>query len=142
MARLLGHLEIVTVLSGVVVVGFGVFLIGLAALIFAKPSQAEAFLRGFASSALTHYTEQGLRLVVGAAILNFAVLMRYPELFRLFGWLIIVSTIGLLLIPWRWHHKFAKLVMPPVFERMRLFAFGSFALGAFVLFSVSSALIP
>lgn len=128
--------EIVSVLSGVVVVGFGLFLIGLAALINTTPSHAERFLRGFASSALTHYTEQGMRLVVGAAIVTFASSMRYPELFKLFGWLIIVSTAALLLIPWQWHNKFASLVMPPVFRGMRLFALGAFTLGAFILYSV------
>lgn len=123
-------------LAGVVVVGFGLFLIGLAVLILRAPSRAERFLKGFASSALTHYIEQGIRLVVGAAMVTFASSMRYPELFALFGSLIIVSTAVLLLIPWRWHNKFASAVMPPVFRRMRLFALGAFALGAFVLYSV------
>jgi hypothetical protein len=131
--------EIVNVLSGVVVVGFGLFLIGLAALIIAIPSRAEGFLRGFASSAVTHYAEQGLRLVVGAAIVGFAGSMRYPKLFNVFGWLIIVSTAGLLLIPWRWHNKFGTLVMPSVFRRMRLFALGACALGAFILYCVVRA---
>jgi len=129
--------EIVNVLSGVLVFGFGLFLIGLAALITTMPSHAEGFLMGFASSARTHYTEQGLRLVVGAAVVTFASSMRYPGLFKLFGWLIIVSTAALLLIPWQWHNKFGTLVMPPVFRRMRLFALGAFALGAFILYSAS-----
>jgi hypothetical protein len=132
-------LEILIALSGVVVAGFGLFLIGLAASIFIAPSNAEGFLKGFASSALTHYTEQGIRMVVGAAIITFASSMRYPELFRLFGWLLIVSTAGLLLIPWQWHNKFASLVMPPVFRRMRLFALAAFVLGAFILYSVFRA---
>jgi len=129
-------LEIVRALSGVVVVGFGLFLIGLAAWIVTAPSRAEGFLKAFASSALTHYTEQGTRLIVGVAMITFAGSMRYPELFRLFGWLVIVSTAGLLLIPWQWHNKFAGLVMPPVFRRIGLFALGAFALGAFILYSV------
>jgi len=129
-------LEVLNVLCGVVVVGFGLFLIGLAALIHATPSRAEEFLRAFASSAQAHYTEQGIRLIVGAAIVTFASSMQFPELFKLFGWIIIVSTAGLLLIPWRWHNKFANLVMPPVFRRMRLFALCAFALGGFILYSV------
>lgn len=133
--------EIVNVLSGVVVVGFGLFLIGLAALIIAMPARAERFLRGFASSAVTHYTEQGLRLVVGAAIVSFAGSMHYPALFNVSGWLIIVSTVGLLLMPWQWHNRFGTLVMPPVFRRMRLFAVGSCALGTFILYCVSRAWI-
>jgi hypothetical protein len=131
--------EVVRLLSGVVVVGFGLFLIGMAALIAATPSLAERFLRSFASSALAHYTEQGLRLLVGAAIVTFASSMWYPELFKLFGGLLVVTAAGLLLIPWQWHNKFGAWVMPPVIRHVRLFALGAFALGAFVLYGVSRA---
>ena len=133
--------EIVSLLSGVVVVGFCLFLIGLAAVIATTPSLAERFLRSFASSALAHYTEQALRLLVGAAIVNFASSMWYPELFKLFGWLLVVTAAGLLLIPWQWHQQFGSWVMPPVIRRMRLFALGAAALGAFILYGVSRAVI-
>src|SRR4029077_10885332 len=83
--------EIVHLLSGLVVAGFCVFLIGLAVVIVAKPLFAERFLRSFASSARTHYTEQGLRLLAGVAIVQFADSMWYPRLFELFGWVIAVT---------------------------------------------------
>lgn len=133
--------EIVNLLSGVVVFGFCLFLIGLAALVAATPLVAERFLRSFASSARAHYTEQGVRLLVGAAVVSFASSMRYPDLFRTFGWLIVISTAGLLLIPWEWHNKFGTWVMPPVIRHMRLFALGAFALGAFILYSASRAVL-
>lgn len=133
--------EIVSLLSGIVVVGFCLFLIGLAVVIATTPSLAERFLRSFASSARAHYTEQGLRVLVGAALVNFASSMWYPELFRLFGWLIVVTSVGLLLIPWRWHHKLGTWVMPLVIRHMRLFALGASALGAFILYGVSRAVI-
>lgn len=133
--------EVVFVLSGAVVTAFGLFLVGLAVVIVVAPSRAERFFRGFASSALTHYTEQAVRLIVGAAIVSFAGSMRHPEVFTLFGWLMLVSTAGLLLIPWQWHHKFSATVMPPVYRHIRLFAVGAFVLGAFVLYGVSGATI-
>lgn len=130
--------EIVNWLSGIVVVGFCLFLIGLAVVIATRPPLAERFLKSFATSARAHYTEQALRLLVGVAVVNFAGSMRYPELFRLFGWVIVVTTVGLLLIPWQWHHRFSTRVMPPVFRHMRLFALGAFALAAFILYGVSA----
>jgi uncharacterized protein YjeT (DUF2065 family) len=133
--------EIVSLLSGIVVVGFCLFLIGLAAVIATTPSLAERFLRSFASSAPAHYTEQGLRLLVGTAIVNFASSMWYPELFKLFGWLLVVTAVGLLLIPWQWHQEFGTRVMPLVIRRLRLFALGAAALGAFILYGVSRAVI-
>ena len=135
--------EIVSLLSGIVVFGFCLFLIGLAVVIATTPSLAERFLRSFASSAPAHYTEQRLRLLVGVAIVNFASSMWYPVLFnfKLFGWLILASTVGLLLTPWQWHHKFGARVMPLVIRHMKLFALGASALGAFILYGVSRAVI-
>jgi hypothetical protein len=86
--------EIVRLLSGAVVVGFCLFLIGLAIVIATAPALAQRFLNAFASSAPAHYTEQGLRLLVGAAIVNFSSSMGYPELFTPFGWLVVVTTVG------------------------------------------------
>lgn len=134
-------IEIVSLLAGIVVVGFCLFLIGLAIVIATMPSLAERFLRSFASSARTHYTEQGLRLLVGGAIVSFASSMWYPILFKLFGWLIVVSTVGLLSIPWQWHHKFAIRVMPLVIRHLRLFGLSACALGALILYAASRAVI-
>jgi hypothetical protein len=131
--------EIVRLLSGVVVLGLCLFLIGLAVVIATKPALAERFLRSFASSARTHYTEQGARLLVGAALVDFASSMWQPELFKVLGWLIIVTAVGLLLIPWQWHHKLAMRVMPRVIGHLRLYAIGASALGAFVLYGLSRA---
>jgi hypothetical protein len=122
------------VLSGIVVVSFCLFLIGLAVMIVARPSTAKRFLGSFASSAKAHYIEQGLRLLVGAAMVNLADAMRYPNLFRGFGWLMVGTTIVLLLVPWRWHQTFATRVMPPVYRWMKLFALGAFALGVYILY--------
>jgi hypothetical protein len=57
----MSSVEIVRLLSGIVVVGFCLFLIGLAVVIATTPSLAERFLRSFASSAQAHYTEQRWR---------------------------------------------------------------------------------
>lgn len=133
-------MDIAKVISGIVVVGFSVFLIGLALVIALKPLLAERFFKYFASSAATHYVEQGVRLLVGASIVIFAYSMWYPDAFRVFGWLIVASTVGLLLIPWRWHHRFASRVMPPVYRHIKLLGLGAFLLGVFLLYGASHAL--
>lgn len=133
--------EFVRLLSGLVVVGFCVFLIGLAIVIATRAPLAERFLRSFASSARAHYTEQGLRLLVGAALVHFACSMWYPQLFQLFGWLMVVTTAGLLLAPWRWHQHLGTQVIPLVIRYMWLFALGAFALGGFILYAVSRAVV-
>jgi hypothetical protein len=128
-------------LSGVVVVAFGVFLTGLAALIAVKPRLAERFLRSFASSARAHYVEQSLRLLAGGALAVFATSMWYPRLFMFLGWMMAITAAVLLILPWRWHHEFARRAMPRVIAHLRLFALGAFALGVLVFYGVSRAVL-
>jgi hypothetical protein len=129
------------ILSGVVVVAFGVFLIGLAVLIVVKPRLAERFIQSFASSAQTHYTEQTLRLIAGGAMVIFAPSMWHTDLFRVFGWLIVLSTVVLLLVPWRWHHELGKQVLPLVIRYMKVFALGAFGLGVLIFYGASRLLL-
>ena len=130
-----------TLLSGFIVVAVGVFLIGWAGTIAIKPLLAERFLRSFASSARAHYTEQTARLIAGAAIVTFAPSMWYPDVFKVFGWLLIVTSVGLLLVPWRWHHKFGKWSIPLAIRYMKLYGIACLLLGALVLYGVSRAVL-
>lgn len=133
--------EITSLLSGIVLVSFCLFLIGLAVVIAATPTLAERFLTSFARSARAHYTEQGSRLLVGAAMVNFAPSMWFPDLFKLFGWLLVITAVVLLLTPWEWHHRFGKWAIPLAIRHLRLFAIGAFTLGALILFGISRVVI-
>jgi hypothetical protein len=129
------------VLSGMLVMAFGVFLIGLAVLIAVRPLLAERFLRSFASSARAHYAEQALRLIAGGALVIFAPSMWYASLFKLFGWLMVVTTVALLLLPWRWHHEFGKVAIPRMIRHIKLFALGALVLGMLVFYGLSRVVL-
>ncbi len=122
-------------LAGIIVMASGIWLIGLAASMVVIPARTAAFLASFASSARAHYTEQVLRLIAGGAIVIFAAETRFPDLFRIFGWLVVLTAAGLLLMPWQWHHRFGKWAIPLAVGYLKLYAFGAFALGAFILYS-------
>jgi hypothetical protein len=92
-------MQIIRLLSGIVIFSFCMFLFGLAITIVTKPQSAEQFLRSYASSARAHYTEQVVRLIVGTAIVILAPSMWFSDILNIFGWIIIITTIGLLLIP-------------------------------------------
>lgn len=134
-------MQILNFLSGAVILLFCIFLIGLAVLIVVKSKKAEQFLSAFASSARTHYTEQIARLIVGLAIVVLAPYMWYSNMFTVFGWILVVTSIGLMLIPWHWHHKYGKWAIPLALRFMKVFAFGAFLLGVLVLFSLSKVLV-
>jgi hypothetical protein len=131
--------EIARLFSGIVVFGVCLFLIGLAVVIAGRPALAKRFLGSFANSARAHYTEQAARLLAGSALVNFGSSMWYPKLFTLFGWLIVVTTVALLMIPWQWHHRLGMRVMPLVIRHLRLYALGAAALAAFILYGMSRA---
>jgi hypothetical protein len=130
---------ITSLLAAIVVVACGLFLIGLSVVIFANPALAERFFMSFASSARTHYAEQALRLLIGASLVVLSPAMWQTNMFRLLGWAIVVSSAGLILIPWRWHHRFGERVLPLIVRHMRLYALGLFGFGALLLYGVFAA---
>ena len=125
-----------SVAAAVVVVASGLCLIAFAGVAFAKPATAERFLTAFASSARTHYVEQVVRLLVGAALVVRSPFMWQTKLFWLVGWAILVSSAVLLCVPWQWHHRLGVRVLPLLVRHLKLYAVGSFAFGALLLYGV------
>jgi hypothetical protein len=126
-------------LAGIVVIAFGLFLVGVAGTVFARQALAERFLMSFASSARAHYVEQAFRLLIGASLILFSPAMRQSALFRFIGWAIVISSVALLLVPWRWHHRLGERVLPMVVRHMRLYALALLAFGVLLLYGVISA---
>jgi uncharacterized protein YjeT (DUF2065 family) len=116
-----------------VVVLIGLYLLVLAILAFAAPAQASRFLLGFAGSIRLHFLELALRLMAGAAFIWRAPSLRWSELFTVVGWVLVVTTLVLVVIPWRWHRRFAEKTVPQAVRHIRLIGLGSFIAGAFVL---------
>ena len=125
-----------SLVAAFVVVAFGLILIAFTGVVFAKPAVAERFLMRFASSARTHYVEQVFRLLIGAALVVLSPAMWQPNIFWLVGWAIVVSSAALMCVPWQWHHRFGERVRPIVVRHLRLYAVGSFAFGALLLYGV------
>jgi uncharacterized protein YjeT (DUF2065 family) len=120
---------------GVVVLTAAYFLcLGLLAL--ARPATAKAFLGGFAGSALAHVSELAVRIVVGASFIVGSARLKFPALFAAFGWVLIATSIGLMMIPWRLHRRFAEWSVPQATRNMMLFAAGSLAAGCLLVWSL------
>ena len=130
------HRTPATLLAGLVVITAAVSMIGLAAVVYARPALAERFLRSFASSARAHYLEQGLRSVIGASIIVLSPAMWLATAFRVLGWSITITSVALMLVPWRWHHKFAEHVLPTLVRHMRLYAAAVSAFGILLLLAI------
>jgi hypothetical protein len=131
-----------SLLAGIVVITFGIFLIGLSGLAFAQTVLAERFFMSFASSARAHYMEQAFRLLIGAALIVLSPAMSQGSVFRVIGWVLVISSVALILLPWRWHQRFARRVLPTLIRHMRLYAVGLFGFGVLLLYGAFSAGFP
>lgn len=114
----------------------GHFLIGFCFVSFIKPEATKHFLRQFASSAKAHYIEQLIRIVIGISLVLNASQMQLMNFHLVLGWLIVITSLGLLGIPWRWHKKFADKVIPWVIRLLPLYAIGCLMLGSILIYGV------
>ncbi len=109
-------------LSEIVIYIFALFLISLSVIMTAHPKWGRKFLESFASSAKAHFTEMSIRLVFGLSLIFHESYDHYGYYLQIIGWVVVITTIGLLIFPWKWHHKFASKVIPPVIRFMKLYA--------------------
>ena len=122
-------------LAVIVLAGVYFFALGLASLLL--PKRASQFLLGFASSPTVHFAELFLRFAVGAALVLYAPRMFLSGIFNLFGWVLLVTTVCLLLIPWRWHRRFAQHAVPRATRHIALVGLASLAIGGLILAAVA-----
>lgn len=126
----------IEVLALTVVASAGLFFVSLGCVSLLAPSHASRFLLGFANSPTKHYAELAVRLLVGGAFVLAAPRARVSGMFSLLGWALLATTAGLLLIPWRWHHRFARRAVPEALRFLPLIGTFSVLLGGVVLWSV------
>ena len=119
-----------------VVVVAALFFVALGAASLVKPPRACQFLLAFAGSPSKHYAELATRFLVGGAFLLAAPYALWPRAFSLFGWILLATTVGLLLVPWRWHYRFARRAVPEALRFLSLVGVASIVLGGLVLWAV------
>jgi uncharacterized protein YjeT (DUF2065 family) len=129
---------VVMFLAGLVVMLAALYLLGFGALAVVVPARASLYLHGFAASARVHVLELVARAAVGVAFLRYASLMEFTGVFQLFGLILIISTLGLAVLPWRWHQRFARTSVPAARPYLRGIGIVSIAAGAFVFWAAAS----
>ena len=120
----------------IVVLLFGVYLVGFAVVSFVSPSFSRRFLEKFATSVSTHLLEQTFRLIIGTAFVLYSPSMLFAKLFEVFGWVLVISSLVLLVLPWCWHRNFSLWAVPFATHNLKLVASGSFIIGVTVISAV------
>ncbi len=101
------------------------------------PSNTDSpFFDLFAATKKAHFIEQTIRLMVGLSLIHFATVMNYTELFQVFGWLIVITSLLLILLPWQWHHQFALKVIPMVKNHLNIYGLLSLFLGVLLFYAI------
>lgn len=131
--------QVAVMIDGVasaVIVAAGLYLAVLGIACFVRPDSAANFLLGFANSAFVHYVELALRALVGAALVHSAAALSYPLVFIVFGWVLIVTSLVMFVVPWRWHQQFAQRAVPQALRYISLLGVSSITLGVALVAAV------
>jgi hypothetical protein len=128
--------ELIVVSALTVVVLAAAYLVALGVAAFIRPGLARRFLGGFATTQRRHVAELGLRIVVGASLIISAPCMSLGTVFLGFGWVLITTSLGLGLVPWRLHQRFAAWSVPQATRYLPLIGLASLAGGVGLVVAV------
>lgn len=73
---------------------------------------------------------------VDASLVHTSPSLPHPPIFHGFGWILIVTSLVMFVVPWRWHRKFAQRAVPQALRYIKLRGVSSIALGATLVASV------
>ena len=100
----------------IVVLAAGLWLGGIGVLMAARPGYCLALLERMtvsleAGSWLLNLTEQGLRILAGAALVVRAPASKLPLVFEVAGWALVLSSALILILPMRWHAAYGRMLL-------------------------------
>jgi uncharacterized protein YjeT (DUF2065 family) len=133
--------QFITLLAGVVVVLAGLYFVGFGVLAVVVPSATAGYLRGFAGSVRLHVLELVTRFVVGAAFVEYASEMLFGGTFHMFGWVLVITTVALAILPWRWHQRFAQTAVPAALRYLPIIGIAAVLAGGIVVWAVAAAVV-
>lgn len=116
---------------------FGLFFIFVSALMLFNPEKARATLRKAGSTNFINYAEITIRMIPATALIVYSDFSKFPEVFKIFGWFMLVTSWVLYFVPRQLHHNFsnrsADVLKPLYFQFLSPF---SFIIGAIIIYSV------
>ncbi len=125
-----------TAVALLMIVLFGLFLVGVSCLMLANPPAAIRFLDQFASTTFINLLEATLLIVFGAAFLWYAEYSKFPQTLWVFGLLLIAPGVGIYLVPREWHRRYGVWSTKLVTPYLRLLAPLSLLFGVFLIYAV------
>lgn len=93
-------------------------------------------LRKAGSTKFINYAEITVRLIPAISLVIYSEYSKFPEVFKLLGWIMVVTSLILYVVPRAAHHQFsaksAKVLKPDYLRSISVLAF---LFGGFILYS-------
>lgn len=125
-------------ISKYVILIFGIFIIFMGFVMLFNPNKARNTLREAGSTNFINYSEITIRLIPAIALILYADFSKFPESFKIFGWIMLITSGVLYAVPRKIHHKFsmksADYLKPIYFQLISPFAF---LFGGLILYTVN-----
>ncbi len=117
----------ITEIAKWVVILFGIFIIFIGFIMLINPKKARVTLRKAGSTNFINYAEITIRLIPAIALILYSDFSKFPEAFKIFGWIMLITSLVLYAVPRKIHHKFsmksADILKPIYFQLISPFAF-------------------
>lgn len=89
------------------VILFGLFFIFVGLLMLINPKKANEILRKAGSTNFINYAEITIRIIPAVGLILSADISKYPDIFKIFGWFMLLTYLVLYFVPRHLHHNFA-----------------------------------
>ena len=120
-----------------VVILFGVFFIIVGFMMLIKPQKVNDILRKAGSTNFINYAEITIRIIPAIGLIIASVNSKYPDILKVFGWFMFITSFILYFVPRKLHHEFsiksADILKPFYFQLISPFAF---IVGILLIYSV------
>ena len=120
-----------------IVILFGIFFICVAGVMLIKPTIARETLRKAGSTNFINYAEITTRMIPAIGLILVADNSKFPDIFKIFGWFMLITSFVLYFVPRRLHHDFsnkcADILKPLYFQLISPF---SFLIGILIIYCV------
>ena len=127
----------IDILAKWTIILFGIFFICVGLLMLFNPKKANAILRKAGSTNFINYAEITIRIVPAVGLILSADISKFPDIFKIFGWFMLLTSLVLYFVPRQLHHNFsvkaAEILKPFYFQLISRF---SFLIGTLLIYSV------
>jgi uncharacterized membrane protein YfcA len=127
----------VDILAKWTVIFFGLFFICVGFLMLINPQKANDILQKAGSTNFINSAEISIRIIPAVGLILSVDNSKYPDIFKIFGWFMLLTSLVLYSVPRQLHHNFslkaADILKPLYFQLISPFAF---LIGTLLIYSI------